>query len=96
MSCQINPVVSPSGSLVREHYQLVFPVSLPALGLVQYHLLPGVQGCNLATVNTINHNIEGYEDRVSMVTTSITTFHTCIAEDMCSLPELISRPKTLN
>ena len=53
--CQINPVLGPGGSVSREHYQLAFPATLPALGLVQYQLWPGSPGCSLARLNTVYH-----------------------------------------
>ena len=56
MSCQINPVFTPGGAVSSEHYQLVFPASLPALGLVQYRLWPGTHGCSLASLQTIHHS----------------------------------------
>ena len=44
------------GSLSNDHYyQLLFPASLPALGLTQYHLWPSSQSCALSTLHTIHY-----------------------------------------
>jgi alpha-mannosidase II len=56
--CQISPVLGQDGSVSTEHYQLAFPATLPALGLVQYQLWPGSLGCSLAKLNTIHYTTQ--------------------------------------
>ena len=58
MPCQVNPELTSSGSPSSEHYQLVFLASLPPLGLLQFHLLPGQQLCTLSSLITIHYSLQ--------------------------------------
>jgi alpha-mannosidase II len=60
VSCQVNPVLGGDGSPSNDHYKLVFLASLPALGLVQYHLWPaaGSQSCSLSSLNSFHYSYQ--------------------------------------